>query len=122
MNKIYGGNRMGKTRIYEIAKELNMDSKVLMEKLDRMQISYKNHMSTLEEDVVKRLVQDVKKPQQTEQNIAKNGAKESKLMQNEEIKEEKTANQVQSNIEAKQDDAERTMQNQATSNNVNSPQ
>ena len=36
---------MEKTRIYELAKELNVDNKVLLNKLDEMQVPYKNHMS-----------------------------------------------------------------------------
>jgi translation initiation factor IF-2 len=43
---------MAKVRVYELAKELNMDSKVLVEKLRAGGIDVKNYMSTLDEDVV----------------------------------------------------------------------
>ncbi len=43
---------MAKVRIYELAKELNMDSKVLVEKLKAGGINVKNYMSTLDEDAV----------------------------------------------------------------------
>jgi translation initiation factor IF-2 len=41
---------MAKVRVYELAKELNVDSKELVEKLKAGGISIKNYMSTLDED------------------------------------------------------------------------
>jgi translation initiation factor IF-2 len=41
---------MAKVRVYELAKELNMDSKELVEKLKAGGINIKNYMSTLDED------------------------------------------------------------------------
>ena len=46
---------MEKTRIYELAKELNVDNKVLLAKLDEMQIAYKNHMSSVSFEVAQEL-------------------------------------------------------------------
>jgi len=43
---------MAKVRIYELAKELNMDSKELVEKLKAGGLSIKNYMSTLDEGAV----------------------------------------------------------------------
>ncbi|MGE5838691.1 MAG: translation initiation factor IF-2, partial [Deltaproteobacteria bacterium] len=43
---------MAKVRVYELAKELNMDSKELVEKLKAGGIPVKNYMSTLDEQVV----------------------------------------------------------------------
>ena len=43
---------MAKVRIYELAKELNMDSKELVEKLKAGGLSIKNYMSTLDEEAV----------------------------------------------------------------------
>jgi translation initiation factor IF-2 len=43
---------MAKVRIYELAKELDMDSKELVEKLKAGGLSIKNYMSTLDEDAV----------------------------------------------------------------------
>lgn len=45
---------MSKSRIYEIAKELNVDSKLIVEKLKEMNVEVKNHMSSItEEDAAK---------------------------------------------------------------------
>jgi len=46
------GVSMAKVRVYELAKELSMDSKELVEKLKAGGISVKNYMSTLDEEVV----------------------------------------------------------------------
>lgn len=45
---------MAKVRVYELARELNMDSKELVEKLLAGGINIKNYMSTLDEDATKR--------------------------------------------------------------------
>ncbi|MGD2124732.1 MAG: translation initiation factor IF-2 [Desulfobacteraceae bacterium] len=43
---------MAKVRVYELAKQLNMDSKELVEKLKAGGLSIKNYMSTLDEETV----------------------------------------------------------------------
>ena len=43
---------MAKVRVYELAKELSIDSKELVEKLLGGGMSVKNYMSTLDEDAV----------------------------------------------------------------------
>jgi translation initiation factor IF-2 len=45
---------MAKVRVYELAKELDMDSKELVEKLKAGGISIKNYMSTLDEDAAEK--------------------------------------------------------------------
>ncbi len=45
---------MAKVRVYELAKELNFESKVLVKKLKSRGMDVKNYMSTLDEDAVKR--------------------------------------------------------------------
>jgi translation initiation factor IF-2 len=45
---------MAKVRVYELAKELNMDSKELVEKLKAGGVNIKNYMSTLDEQAVLR--------------------------------------------------------------------
>src|SRR4030042_2051287 len=45
---------MAKVRVYELAKELSMDSKELVEKLKAGGIPIKNYMSTLDEQVVEK--------------------------------------------------------------------
>ena len=43
---------MAKIRVYELARELNMTNKVLIEKLNDLEFSVKSHMSSLDEDTV----------------------------------------------------------------------
>jgi len=43
---------MAKIRVYELAKQLNMTNKVLIEKLKEMNISVKSHMSVVDEETV----------------------------------------------------------------------
>ena len=45
---------MAKVRVYELAKELNMESKILVEKLKTGGMGIKNYMSTLDEEAVVR--------------------------------------------------------------------
>jgi len=45
---------MAKVRVYELAKELNLESKALVEKLQAGGMDIKNYMSTLDEDAIKR--------------------------------------------------------------------
>ena len=45
---------MAKVRVYELAKELNMESKELVEKLQSGGMDIKNYMSALDEDAIKR--------------------------------------------------------------------
>lgn len=56
---------MGKIKVYELAKELDMSSKSLMERLDSMDIKVKSHLSVLEnedaEKAKKIILLDVKK-------------------------------------------------------------
>ncbi|ERM92376.1 translation initiation factor IF-2 [Caldanaerobacter subterraneus] len=51
-------NNMSKTRVYELAKELNISSKDLLSKLSDLDIKVKNHMSTLEDEEVE-LIKDL---------------------------------------------------------------
>ena len=46
---------MSKKRVYELAKELDVPSKDLVEKAQKLGIDVKNHMSTLSEDNVKQI-------------------------------------------------------------------
>ncbi len=45
---------MSKTRVYELAKELNIESKKLVEKLHSGGLAVKNYMSTLDENEIRR--------------------------------------------------------------------
>jgi len=43
---------MAKTRVYELARDLNLTNKILLSKLSDLDISVKSHMSALDEDAV----------------------------------------------------------------------
>ncbi|MDO9534092.1 MAG: translation initiation factor IF-2 N-terminal domain-containing protein, partial [Bacillota bacterium] len=47
---------MGKVRVYELAKELGINSKKLISVLQELNVDVKNHMSTMDEDVAKRVL------------------------------------------------------------------
>ena len=46
---------MSKTRVYELAKEMNVASKVIIEKAKEVGISYNSHMSTMEESEISKI-------------------------------------------------------------------
>ena len=46
------GEIMAKLRVHELARDLNMTNKVLLAKLNDMDISVKSHMSSLEDDII----------------------------------------------------------------------
>ena len=50
---------MAKIRVYELARDLNLKNKELLEKMEAMNISVKSHMSSLEEDLVSRIKADI---------------------------------------------------------------
>ncbi|MFP4347015.1 MAG: translation initiation factor IF-2 [Desulfococcaceae bacterium] len=50
---------MAKLRVYELARELNMKNKALLDKLDAMEIPVSSHMSSLDEDLVTRIKRNV---------------------------------------------------------------
>jgi len=43
---------MAKTRVYELARDLNMTNKVLLDKIKEMDVDVKSHMSSLDDDMV----------------------------------------------------------------------
>ena len=44
---------MAKIRLYELARDLNMTNKVLLEKVKDMNVDVKSHMSSLDDEAVK---------------------------------------------------------------------
>ena len=56
-----GVNLLGKMKLYELAKELDLTSKELLEKAGEIGIEVKSHLSTLEEADVKKLKQSISK-------------------------------------------------------------
>jgi len=59
---------MAKIRVYEFARTLNIQNKILLEKLRDMGVSVKSHMSSLDEEVVARVKAELfgAKPQEVE--------------------------------------------------------
>ena len=51
---------MGRMKVHELAKELNMQSKVLVEKLIELKYDVKSHMSILEEEDVEKIKNQLK--------------------------------------------------------------
>lgn len=58
---------MSKKRVYELAKELDLSSKNIVDKAHSMGIDVKNHMSTLTDSDITKLKQTMKKPNQTQE-------------------------------------------------------
>ena len=46
---------MANMRVYELARDLNLTNKILLEKLGEMDIAVKSHMSSLDEDTIARI-------------------------------------------------------------------
>ena len=46
---------MAKTRVYELARDLNLTNKILLNKLSELDISVKSHMSSLDDDTITRI-------------------------------------------------------------------
>ena len=111
---------MGKMRVYEYAKKFNLSSKEIIIKLKEMNIEVSNHMTTIEDDAVKKLdsiynnkdnskpqsnqQQAVTKPQQsaptqTQPNSQTNEAKQPEVRKKEVVKTapKKPAQNTQSN-------------------------
>jgi len=59
-NPDYGGEGMAKIRVYELAKEYNMESKRLIEMLSDLGVEVKNHMSALEDEAVNKITARIK--------------------------------------------------------------
>ena len=98
---------MSKMRVYEYAKKFNLSSKEIIVKLKEMNIEVSNHMTTIEDDAVKKLdsiynnkanskpqtnqQQTIKKPQQSaptqvQPNSQTNEAKQPEVRKKEVVK------------------------------------
>lgn len=66
---------MTKMRVHELAKELGMENKALMEVLEKKKIEVKSHMSSLEENIVADLKKELgKKPVEAKEENGKEEA------------------------------------------------
>ena len=91
---------MSKARIYEIAKELNVDSKLIVEKLKEMHVDVKNHMSSITEEESARVKQAFQKPaapKQQEKGAADSAKKDRQARPNEERQKKEPGNQNRNN-------------------------
>jgi translation initiation factor IF-2 len=50
---------MAKIRVYELARDLNMTNKVLLDKVRNMDIEVKSHMSSLDDDTVAKIKKNI---------------------------------------------------------------
>jgi len=57
----------GRLRVYELAKQLDLDSRRLIDLLRRLGIEVRNHMSTLEPDAIQKVTEIVKAPPKVEE-------------------------------------------------------
>ena len=64
---------MSKIRVYELARDLNTTNKILLEKLDAMDIAVKSHMSSLDEETVAKIRSELfgQKPEAIEETRIK---------------------------------------------------
>lgn len=91
---------MSKARIYEIAKELNVDSKLIVEKLKEMHIDVKNHMSSITEEESAKVKQAFQKSAAPKQQVKDTGdlaKKERQVRSNEERPKREQGNQNRNN-------------------------
>ncbi len=68
---------MGKIRVYELAKDLGVNSKVLLDRMQQMGLPVKSYMGTLEDEEIGRLKEAFMKKEQQSQLITKTPAQAS---------------------------------------------
>ena len=86
---------MGKSRIYEIAKELNIDSKLIVEKLKENECRCKNHMSSNYRRRSMKIRQAFQKPATKQQEpVRETAGKKPAARPQEERQKQDAANQV----------------------------
>ena len=90
-----GGNRMADLRVYELAKQLNLDNKVMKQILADNGIEVKSHMSTISNEaveIVKKAISentsDKDKKQETKKEVKSDEKKEQKKGVKPEVKKE----------------------------------
>ena len=71
---------LGKMKIHEIAKKLNLTSKEVLERAKQLKIEAKSHLSSVEENDAKRI----------EESFSKNENKKDVKVKDNKVKEEKT--------------------------------
>ncbi len=73
---------MGKTKIHEIAKELDLTSKEIVQRAEKLGIEVKNHMSSIEEELAKKIKESFKtKKKEENKKVDSQEKKEKKVKQ-----------------------------------------
>lgn len=72
---------MGKIKIHEIAKELDLTSKEIIKRAEELKIDVKNHMSSVEEEIAKKIKESFKTNKKEENKKAVQEKKEKKQKQ-----------------------------------------
>ena len=101
---------MGKKKIHEIAKELDLTSKELIEKAKQLGIEVKNHLSSVDEEIAQKIKNSfgkkVKKEEQKEDKKAKNETpviiRREVIISEEETKKEETEQKTKGNQSKKE--------------------
>ena len=103
---------MSKARVYEIAKELNVDSKLIIEKLKEMNVEVKNHMSSVTEEDTAKVKQVFQKPEKkAEKPVEKKQAdkpvdrkpEQAKIPAKEQVRDERPRNDFNRNDSGKKE-------------------
>lgn len=97
-----GVKLLGKIKIYELAKELNLTSKEVIEKANKLGIEAKTHMSTIDETQAKKIKEQfikksAEKPAKKEEKKAPVIIRREVIITEDEKKENKTSNTEQKN-------------------------
>jgi len=118
---------MSKKRVYEFAKELNVESKEVLEKAKKLGIEYGSHMSSMTNDEMNRVKQSLRKPTQEKPKQGTPKRKEeaakkdhNKQKQQNRNKEEKSNNQNKQDKQKQQN--KQNKQNQKNNQKNNNPQ
>lgn len=105
---------MSKSRVYEIAKELNVDSKLIIEKCKAMNVDVKNHMSSITEAEAAKVKQAFLKPAAPKQPEKPKAEKKEQPREQRDVKEQR---QNRPNDDRSRNDA--GAQNRTNSNREN---
>lgn len=88
---------MGKKRVYELAKDLDMQSKELVKKAQELGFNVKNHMGTLSEEEVSTLTNSIKNVQKEESQSEAKTSDSNKVEKAAEITEKKSNKESKGN-------------------------
>lgn len=126
------GGLMSKARVYEIAKELNVDSKLILEKLKEMNVEVKNHMSSVSEaDTIKvkqafqKSEKKVEKSAERKNNekpvekIVEKKPEQAKMSTKEQTREERSRNDFSKNDSNKNDSGKKEFHKESNAQNRN---